>query len=882
MNKHMKKLVMMFVLMIAVFTLVACGEDEPTNSAPIINGTSDLTVEVGGTLDALTGVTAIDVEDGDITANLVVDDSAVDLTTEGDYTLTYSITDSAGETVTASVTVTVTPPAELTDEDRVAQDIEAFRAALAEMEYTYELDLPLRGGVHRSVVTWKSNSPYMSADGVLLPLPQGVDSVTAEFTGTFVYRDARASETFSVTLNPMEETVIATSRMVPFSNTTTEYDIADGELELFYEDGGYVPYVRVTDFLALLEGFVDPELELTVTETENTLVLFYQYYSEIEDETYDLELTIDATENTITTNDPGFYWAYIYSTETNYGRHIEYDLDNPDAHYVEGTDVVYDLDDFNLDMAIYEGDIVLPYYIVNQLFAGSSYYNVYYNNEELIGIYATPADDSDEYRDMKTSDMNGEAFPVDLVIHNFNMLAFNLEYFYGLKDLLGIDSFYELLYTVSDDLLAKDPEVFDLALRELLLKKIDEPHTSYNYPGYFNDPDFEVLQNSLSYYGTRFTNWYYDGYLDVDTAIGDKWGESTDGSWNAYSGKRPDYWFLDDTNETVVITLNGFVTSDIEESATFDGMIVDDMLKKAEGTNVLPTIAAGTKFFYYNNSSDTERLVELLIKTTDATSEATYKTALENDGWTFVFEESVNQSKQNGYYTKTVDGTAYMVQVAYDTTYSLLYVGIMDEQPATYGGEWPFVVEIKDLIDADSAVYLEMTFDLIDAEAPNLQNAMLDLTWNTGGNVGALYRVVGFVTTEPFMTASIDGDTGGESSSYVYIDGVPSREDLNWALITSPLTFSAANSLTAIFEMNDLGTIIGLQTGGGASSITPILLPNGTAFTMSSNNVGAMRTGSGTEEDPFVYTNTEYGVTPDIIIDIEDIYNEAVLITAFE
>lgn len=882
MNFNVRKIIMMSILLLTVFVMSSCGENEPSNSAPLINGTTDHSVEVGDTLDAMTGVTAIDFEDGDITANLVVDDSGVDLTTEGEYTLTYSITDSAGETTTVSVNVTVTPPAELTDEDRVAQDIEAFRSALAEMEYQYELDLPLRGQAHRSIITWRSKSPYMSADGVLLPLPQGVDSVVAEFTGTFEYRDATATETFSVTLKPIEEVTIATSRMVPFTNTTTEYDIEDGELELFYEDGGYVPYVKVTEFLDLLEGFVDPELELTITETEDTLVLFYEYYSESEDTTYDLELTIDATENTITTNDPGFYWAYIYSTETNFGRHIEYDLDNPDEHYEEGSDVIYDLDDFNLDMAIYDGSIVLPYYIVNQLFAGSSYYNVYYNYDELIGIYSTPAEDSDEYRDMKTSEMNGESFPVDLIIHNFNMLAFNLEYFYGLKDLLGIDSFYELLYEVSDDLLAKDPEVFDLALRELLLKKIDEPHTSYNYPGYFNDPDFEVLQNSLSFYGSRFTSWYYDGYLDVDTAIGEKWGESTDGSWNAYSGKRPDYWFLDDTNETVVITLNGFVTSDIEESATFDALIVDDMLKKAEGTNVLPEVDTGTKFFYYNNSSDTDRLVEMLVKTTDDTYLETYKTALENAGWTFVFEETVNQSKQEGYFVKSVDGTSYMVQVAYDDTYSLLYVGIIDKQPETFVDEWPFEVAIKDLIEADSAVYLEMTFDLIDAEAPNLMNAMLDLTWNTGGNVGALYRVVGFVTTQPFMTASIDGDTGGRSSSYVYIDGVPSRENLNWALITSPLTFSAANSLTAIFEMNDLGTIIGLQTGGGASSITPILLPNGTAFTMSSNNVGAVRTGLGTEEDPYVYTNTEYGITPDIIIDIEDIYNEAVLITAFD
>jgi len=81
-----------------------------------------------------------------------------------------------------------------------------------------------------------------------------------------------------------------------------------------------------------------------------------------------------------------------------------------------------------------------------------------------------------------------------------------------------------------------------------------------------------------------------------------------------------------------------------------------------------------------------------------------------------------------------------------------------------------------------------------------------------------------------------------------------------------------------IFKANDLGEVIGVQTGGGACSITPILLPNGTAFTMSSNNISAYRTGTGTEEDPYVYHNVEFGITPDFEIPIEDIYDEAVLL----
>ena len=84
--------------------------------------------------------------------------------------------------------------------------------------------------------------------------------------------------------------------------------------------------------------------------------------------------------------------------------------------------------------------------------------------------------------------------------------------------------------------------------------------------------------------------------------------------------------------------------------------------------------------------------------------------------------------------------------------------------------------------------------------------------------------------------------------------------------------------MTKIFKENDLGPTIGVQTGGGACSITPILLPNGTAFTTSSNSISAIRTGSGTELDPYVYSDVEFGVVPDYVIDLTDIYSNTVLL----
>jgi C-terminal processing protease CtpA/Prc len=74
-----------------------------------------------------------------------------------------------------------------------------------------------------------------------------------------------------------------------------------------------------------------------------------------------------------------------------------------------------------------------------------------------------------------------------------------------------------------------------------------------------------------------------------------------------------------------------------------------------------------------------------------------------------------------------------------------------------------------------------------------------------------------------------------------------------------------------MFKQNNIGIIIGQTSGGGASSITPILLPDGTFFTMSSNNVNTFRDADGT------YTFNEDGIEPDFIIDQEDLYDSDVL-----
>ncbi|WP_460423656.1 immunoglobulin-like domain-containing protein, partial [Paraclostridium sordellii] len=76
------------------------------NSMPVINA-EDKTIKVGDKFNPMTGVTATDKEDGNITKDIKVIENTVDTSKPGTYKVVYEVTDSQGETTTKTITVTV-------------------------------------------------------------------------------------------------------------------------------------------------------------------------------------------------------------------------------------------------------------------------------------------------------------------------------------------------------------------------------------------------------------------------------------------------------------------------------------------------------------------------------------------------------------------------------------------------------------------------------------------------------------------------------------------------------------------------------------------------------------------------------------------------------
>lgn len=166
--------------------------------------------------------------------------------------------------------------------------------------------------------------------------------------------------------------------------------------------------------------------------------------------------------------------------------------------------------------------------------------------------------------------------------------------------------------------------------------------------------------------------------------------------------------------------------------------------------------------------------------------------------------------------------------------------------------------------DNDSDQYMKETLTAIFEASPGVKNIAVDLSYNTGGNLGALIRVLGYITEQP-IEMSYQNPTDGSKITYFAEVETEAYEDINWFFLTSGVTFSAANLMTAIGKNQGFATIIGTLSGGGASSITPIVLPDGTFFTMSSLNVLSLRHDNG--DGTYTYESIEYGITPDYVLE---------------
>lgn len=181
----------------------------------------------------------------------------------------------------------------------------------------------------------------------------------------------------------------------------------------------------------------------------------------------------------------------------------------------------------------------------------------------------------------------------------------------------------------------------------------------------------------------------------------------------------------------------------------------------------------------------------------------------------------------------------------------------------------------------DTYFYMRHCMDDI-VKHTEVNDIVLDLSLNGGGNIGAMYRTLGFLTDKVLLDYEYDTLTNEYSCSHFKIDtdgdgyyDDDAYDQYRWTILSSMNSFSAANDFICKVKQQKLAKIIGNKSGGGMCSVLPLVLADGTAIAISSNNSNRFVK---KEKNNTIYYSTEYGIKPDMKILYSDYYDDARLV----
>ena len=182
-----------------------------------------------------------------------------------------------------------------------------------------------------------------------------------------------------------------------------------------------------------------------------------------------------------------------------------------------------------------------------------------------------------------------------------------------------------------------------------------------------------------------------------------------------------------------------------------------------------------------------------------------------------------------------------------------------------YAGEGPFPT-IENTKGDDMVIFLDALRKA--AEDPEVENFIIDITANGGGSADVVMAMASLIMNKSYI--SQDNSLTGQRSLVEYevdrnFDGVFDEKDddvhydLNFAVLTSDVSFSCGNLFPSMLKDNGV-PVIGETSGGGSCAIQAMCTADGFCFQISSFRA-RLNTLAG--------ENIDDGVTPDIPIPID-------------
>lgn len=164
--------------------------------------------------------------------------------------------------------------------------------------------------------------------------------------------------------------------------------------------------------------------------------------------------------------------------------------------------------------------------------------------------------------------------------------------------------------------------------------------------------------------------------------------------------------------------------------------------------------------------------------------------------------------------------------------------------------------------DDDMTQEFKANIEAIEARG-GIEKIVINVACNLGGVVGTAWQMLGYLTDQPMQYYSLNAGDGLRAKSTFTSDNTVNG-DYEWYVLTSSISFSAANMYAGMAKDMGLATIIGAQSEGGAASTKLTFLPNGAVIVISSPNLF-------TDSN---YVPLEFGIPVDIEIPFETLVND--------
>jgi len=466
--------------------------------------------------------------------------------------------------ITANITLyakwEVIPP---TDEE-LAQ--EAIQALGIPATLNSDITLPTTGANGTKFV-WSSNKPHLiTSTGRVLPAGYGSGGEVVVLTAIVTKGTYSSVATFEILVEEAPESIVTSTRNVNFINISTEYFPSNGAIDLFFMNNQDVPFVDISAFMFLVNGAIntiasDP-VEITGDDGElydrvkyvtfemiDTDIMAIRYIVEYSQlgvvvETNIYEAILDFTDNTFYTDSFDFFDAMVASTSTNFGEGLSFG----DSIVTEGTGIFIPLSKYRFDLVIHEDGedtyYLMPLHVANLLFVGSVYFDVYYNGDALYGVDSYQfLRDSSVVVTAKTSSYNAKTASLAIKIATYDYLVLLFDYFYGLKDVNGVETYYDVFGPFVNNLIYGRDTGHYRAIYDLTYS-LDDLHTYHITTGYYVETDFGYTL-TLNDLGPRSAGYYQGSWAVRDAANA------------AFPGGRPTLRVTPD-GKTAIIVIDSF------------------------------------------------------------------------------------------------------------------------------------------------------------------------------------------------------------------------------------------------------------------------------------------------------------------------------------